>query len=220
MTEPSAAPDSAAPAANRDMASMTKDELRVLARTLWESVPAASVKTVAQEVGVADDQVAFWKRSEGWVKAHRREGRQKQLATLAQEVANRMPPVREAGTPAEAKAAVQEFVQEFAIDVRAEVLQRHRREWAAARAVIYQTIEQAKRGDVAGAYERGKLAKITAEALQILQNGERAAYGIARDHGTDDRTIVVVDRGGSPGADEPGAIPGGEGADAAEGKEF
>jgi hypothetical protein len=60
---------------------------------------------------------------------------------------------------------------EAAEDIRADVIERHRADWAEHRTHF-------KTGDIAAEFELGKSAKISAEMLAIRQKGERAAYGL------------------------------------------
>jgi len=71
----------------------------------------------------------------------------------------------------------------------AQVLDRHRKEWSAPRKIAYEAVQK-------GDFERAKLAKITAETLKLIQDGECRAYGITQEaRGGDARTVVVVERG-------------------------
>ena len=88
-----------------------------------------------------------------------------------------------------AAEAARDMATSYAVDVRAQVIDRHRKEWAAPRKIAYDAVQ---RGD----FERAKLAKITAETLTLIQGGECRAYGITHDaRSADGQTIVVVDRG-------------------------
>lgn len=88
-----------------------------------------------------------------------------------------------------AAEAAREVAADFAVDVRAQVLDRHRKEWAAPRKIAYDAIAK-------GDFERAKLAKISAETLTLIQAGECRAYGIKPDDKGDGRTVVVVERDG------------------------
>ena len=75
--------------------------------------------------------------------------------------------------------------------------------WSAPRKLAYEAISKANT-DPAGAFERAKLAKITAETLQIVQVGECRAFGLNHDaRGSDGGTVVVIER--EQATDVPGA---------------
>jgi hypothetical protein len=75
-----------------------------------------------------------------------------------------------------------------AIDARAELLTRHRREWGAVRNLAYAAI---KSKDLMEA----RTAKTVAEAVKTIQDGERKAWGL--DSGDEGPVKVTVVRGGT-----------------------
>lgn len=180
------------------------------ARALFEGQPYSTPASVASEVGIQPYWVNRWKREQKWAKAARSVPG---LSARAAEVANKFktkmsdvsPPLDDSAPDSTAlvQAAAKDVSAEFAVDVRAEVLSRHRKEWSAPRKVAYEAMQQAGKGDVLGAFERAKLAKITAETLSLIQAGECRAYGITHDaKAGDGATLVVVERGGSSGGEE------------------
>lgn len=179
---------------------------RAAARALFEGQPGATIDTVAAEVGVEPKLIRAWKADGKWVVATKAAaGLSARAAELANNFKVRMSQI---GTPLSdevaAAEAAREVGQEFAVDVRAEVLSRHRKEWAAPRKVAYEALQQAGKGDVAGAFERAKLAKITAETLTLVQVGECRAFGLNHDaRAGDGQTVVVVERGAAAPAVAP-----------------
>lgn len=206
-------------------------ERMAAARGLFESIPLATVDTVAAEVGVAVYWVRRWRREAGWKKAIRAlpdlSARAGELAdTFKTKMSDLGKPLDDAAAAREVSADVS---NDFAVDVRAQVLERHRKEWAAPRQIAYQAIKEAtgERGDVAKAFERAKLAKITSETLTLIQGGECRAYGINHDaRAGDGQTVVVLERSGAapaapahgPGTDLVAAA-GGMSADAGDGED-
>lgn len=179
---------------------------RAAARALFEGQPGATIDTVAAEVGVEPKLIRAWKAEGKWVVSTKAAAG---LSARAAELANNFKvKMSQLGTPfsdeVAASEAAKEVSQEFATDVRAEVLTRHRREWAAPRKVAYEALQQAGKGDVAGAFERAKLAKITAETLTLVQVGECRAFGLNHDaRAGDGQTVVVVERGAAAPAVAP-----------------
>lgn len=183
----------------------------VLARKLWEGKPYSDFNSVAAEAGVLPYWVRRWKREGGWAKASRAvPGFSAMVAAAADNMKVRM---SELGKPLDEGVATQEAAKEaaleFAVDVRAQVLDRHRKEWAAPRKIAYDAIQK-------GDFERAKLAKISAETLTLIQSGECRAYGINHEtRAADSQTVVVVERGGGEPAVSatPGTGTGDEGGD-------
>jgi hypothetical protein len=179
---------------------------RAAARALFEGQPGSTIETVAAEVGVEAKLVKAWKAEGKWVASTRG---MSGMSARAGELANNFKvKMSELGSPLDNEVAAAEVAkaasQEFAVDVRAEVLSRHRKEWAAPRKVAYEALQQAGKGDVAGGFERAKLAKITAETLTLVQVGECRAFGINHDaRAGDGQTVVVVERGAAAPAVEP-----------------
>jgi hypothetical protein len=172
-------------------------EKLIEARKQYEGKPYTTDESVAAEVGVPPYWVRRWRREGRWAKAGRAvPGLIGMAVAAADNVKVRM---SELGKPLDDEVAAQEAAREaateFAVDVRANVLERHRKEWAAPRKIAYEAVQ---RGD----FERAKLAKITAETLTLIQGGECRAYGINHEaRAADGQTVVVVERGGA------GALP-------------
>lgn len=182
-------------------------ERRAVARAIYEGQPGATCEFAAEQVGVPVGTVRRWKVIDQWKPAVRRlPDLSARAGALADSFKVKM---SELGKPLDDDVAAAEVAKEMgadiAIDVRAAVLDRHRKEWSAPRKIAYESIAQAQKGDVAGGFERAKLAKITSETLTLIQAGECRAFGINHDaRAADSRTIVLVDRdGAAPGEPDP-----------------
>ncbi len=180
---------------------------RAAARAIYEATPGCTVSRVFEEMGgkVPEGTLRRWKASDGWKSAARTVP---DLAGRAGQLANTFKvKMSELGKPLSDDAAAAEVAREVstqhAVEVRAAVLDRHRKEWSAPRKLAYEAISKANT-DPAGAFERAKLAKITAETLQIVQVGECRAFGLNHDaRGSDGGTVVVIER--EQATDVPGA---------------
>lgn len=177
---------------------------RAAARALFEGKPGSTCESVGAEVGVPVGTIRRWKAEDGWKAAvHSLPDLSARAGLLADSFKVKM---SELGKPLDDAVAAsevsKELSNEFAVDVRAQVLDRHRKEWAAPRKIAYDAIQQAQvQKDVAGAFERAKLAKITSETLTLIQSGECRAYGITMEgRAADAKTIVVVEREGNNAA--------------------
>ncbi|MDO9713784.1 hypothetical protein [Paracraurococcus lichenis] len=67
--------------------------------------------------------------------------------------------------------------------VRQWLLDRHRTEWASARGAIYRLLQRAQTTDGApmSLSDRLKVARVVPRALEIIQEGERRAWGLDAD---------------------------------------
>jgi hypothetical protein len=61
--------------------------------------------------------------------------------------------------------------------LRAEIIARHRREWVIVRTLLDEALKH-RATDIQGAFDRAKLAKISAETTAIQQIGERRSWGM------------------------------------------
>lgn len=181
------------------------DDLAATARALWEGVPNASCASVAAEMDVPEYAVQRWKREGGWVKTHQRmPGMSARAHAVADSYTEKVAEaVGATGEPANApvtiEVAQQSVADGFAVDVRGQLLNRHRQEWSAPRKLAYDAIKAAGTpgSDPVAAFEKAKLAKITAETLTLIQSGELRAYGMKP--GDIDAGMVVIERGDGGG---------------------
>lgn len=194
---------------------------RAAARAIYEGRPGATCETAAAEVGVPYSTVKRWKAEDGWKPIPKA---LPELSARAGALADSWKlKMSELGKPLDDEVAGAEAAREvavdLAVDVRAQVLDRHRKEWAAPRNIAYQAIKEATGpgADVGKAFERAKLAKITSETLTLIQAGECKAFGITADaRGGDGATVVVVERDRAlPAQSQPAGEPAGPPLDAA-----
>jgi hypothetical protein len=210
--KPIEAPDGGLPTPDRERAMVPwdkrlggtgepPDEIRASARAMWEGVPNSSAA-----------QIRAWKNQGGWVKTHLRMPGMSQRAHEAadrytEQVAEAVgaepgAKVRDADVPpALADSVARSVSDDLALDVRGQLLNRHRQEWGVPRKLAYEAVKSAGTPgfDPVAAFEKAKLAKITAETLTLVQGGERKAYGLK--DGDLDTTAVLIDRGGDGGGE-------------------
>jgi hypothetical protein len=154
-----------------------------------------SLKGVAEEVGLTKHAVTKACREEGWLKTHRNGELTPHAQAAADMFKARMSDFGPEASEEEKQLAVGEVIDKLAIDLRAEMLDRHRREWAAPRAMSAEAVRM-RETDPEKSFTRAKLAKITAETLKIIQDGERKAWGL--DVGElPPGSVVVIERSDS-----------------------
>lgn len=163
---------------------------RAAARALYEGTPGATLAWVSKETGAPLSTLKDWARLDQWRPAIKRlPDLSARAGMLADSFKAKM---SELGKPLDDSVAAAEAAREvadgYAVDVRGQVLDRHRKEWAAPRKLAYEAVSKRD-------FELAKLAKITSETLTLVQGGECKAYGINHDaRAADGRTVVVVDR--------------------------
>lgn len=185
---------------------LTEDDWRA-ARARWETDPVLTFSDLSRIFDGRVSKQAFAQRAkkESWAKRveqseiARRAHEKADIAHLAQiaragdkasddekalvEVARKAP------APASPSSAQLDAAQEIAVDIRAQILAKHRAELDAIRgrargALVQRNIEDAK------------LAKTAAETFKIVQDAERKAYGLdTQDEGDKGVVKVIIERG-------------------------
>ncbi len=178
-----------------------------IARSRWEGEPRCTFVDIADFLKVSKQAVAKHANQQGWVKkldmsalaerAHvaadakiASEGLSANNAVLAIGDVHPDIPTVSPVIPANGSAnpdTLARAVEEAAVDARAQILKRHRTEWAAARSQIYKAL---KSGDNDGA----KLAKLAGETLKLIQDGERKAWGLDNGESEAGSMRIIVER--------------------------
>lgn len=165
------------------------EEQYAAARIIYEATPGMTFVKLADETGISWRSLEERSRKEGWT---RRELLPPAMGEAAQQVADsysgKLADYGPDITADDKQSVLKETTAELAIDIRGQLLERHRREWGAVRSLVYDTLRKKEYGDNA------KLAKITAETLQIIQSNERKAWGIDKVE-PPGNTVVVIERG-------------------------
>ncbi len=154
-------------------------------RIRYESDKDATPTILAEEFGVAASTISGKVFREGWRKL---EPDMKGLSKAALEEYRKRRALLKAPTEDELNTLVDEIAAEFAAEARAELLEKHQKEWDYPRTLAYQAIKDKN-------FELAKLAKITSETLTNTQNGERKAWGLDKGNGNETNIRVVIERG-------------------------
>lgn len=161
------------------------DDSKAAAKALWEGDPNITKQQVAEEVGVTARAVERWSQAEGWTK--RKADMSERAHAAADNYKGKLSELGPEITTEQQKQAENEAAEETAVQLRAQVLDRHRKEWNAPRKLSYDAVK-------AKNFEQMKMAKITAEALTLIQNGERKAWGIDSGPDGNQKVTVVIER--------------------------
>lgn len=163
------------------------------ARDLYEGTHGMTMVQLSEITGIHQRTLKMASRDEEWrKKLETKTGATTAEALAAAELFRKM---LENGTEtlpaelptAEANQAV-ELVGEAMPTEREALLERHKKEWSVPRALSVEAV-RLRDSNPMRAFEKAKMAKITAECLKIVQDGERRAHGI--DKGDGDHTIVL-----------------------------
>jgi hypothetical protein len=140
----------------------------------WETIRAEreatgeSFATLGARHGVSDVAILKRARREGWSDG-----------TDVAEVVRRKVNEKVSGVVSGADPQKKAAAIDAAADETAALVRRHRQEWVQV-AGLRQEALAARQADQLGAFQRAKLAKITAEMTAIQQAGERKAWGLDR----------------------------------------
>ncbi len=173
--------------------------VRVSARALYESTPGMSMPELARQTGISFATLTAWKREERWSRSPDRISLET-LPEAARDAADRYQvKIDDLGPQitADQEAQVAETVViETAVDMRARIIDRHRRELSVPRTLVAEALA-IRKTDHAKAFELAKLAKITSETIKIVQDAERKAWGLDPQN-SGDKVYVTIDRSETP----------------------
>ena len=145
------------------MARLTADQWKA-ARIKWESDPSLTFEDIAKDNGVSRVAVSKKAAAEKWERVN-------DLQTLAK-LAHARSDAREVTAKVTAQVTPETIdARDAAVDLRADVLDRHKADLARHR--ILHTDEV-----MAADLEAGRRAKISMEVLALRHKAERAAYGL------------------------------------------
>jgi predicted DNA-binding protein YlxM (UPF0122 family) len=168
------------------------------ARTLWEADPKLTFSDIADMIFVSKQAVAQKVKKDGWAKLSSQSDLARRAYSLADRVAvddqklaaqaEAEKVAKEAGLPVSAPVevpSVSSVIEENAVNLKAKVLDRHRKEVDGLRTQLYRALQTSD-------YEKARLAKTSAEAMKIVQELERKSWGFEKDDSTDNPGTVTV----------------------------
>lgn len=171
---------------------MATKEDWLAARMRWEADPTVTESDIGRELDVSRAAVNSRKKRENWSRL----SDQSDLARRAHDRADRAAVEKLAaeGQVSLVDKAEQLRTQtvEVAIDMRATILGKHRQELEGVRALAYEAIKEKN-------FDKAKLGKISAEALVIIQNAERKAWGLDVEEKETGKVKVIIERTESSG---------------------
>lgn len=176
------------------------EENYVAARVLYETTPGMTLERLSEETGISDRSLkkrsaidGGWKNTPLVPKAVLSERAQAVADTYTGKVADYGDEI----SAEQKQVAMQEAAVEVAVDMRAQVLDRHRREWQPIRSRVYKQLDPRTPMDEKTRFEMSKTTKINAEILAITQLAERKAWGLDKpgEGDTTQGVTVVIERG-------------------------
>jgi hypothetical protein len=169
------------------------EERYAAARAIYEATPGLSYDRLSAQVGISARALENRGSKEGWAK--RELLPPAQVSEAAQVVADhykaKLSDFGPEITDEEKAVAVRDTALELAVKLRADIIDRHRKEWAAIRNLVYKSIKDNKSWQDD---HESKRAKILAETLQIMQSNERKAWGIPTTPETEQQLTIVIER--------------------------
>lgn len=185
-------------------------------RRLWETTPRMTYGDAGRMLGVSRQAAALRAGKEGWKKdadlsaisrkAHAEADASTSTPSADETMVNAglqqvraNPELREQAQAALERAVARvadkqiEAAEETAVKLRAKLLESHRKEWMSVRAIVWDAINRKD-------FDRAKLGKITSEAMRIIQEGERKAWGLDLEEGKDkgpapgEPTRLIIER--------------------------
>ena len=152
-------------------------------RAIWEAEAQPSFKALEEQFGVSRQTISKHCKEEGWTRFNPNEsGVQKAIRERADEK-NAENPVEALVLEDPAPAGqTSPLAKSAAIEARAAVIDRHRREINLPRNRLYQALQE-------NSFDKMKQAKITAETIAIIQATERKAWGLDGDQTFNVRVI-------------------------------
>lgn len=176
------------------MPRLTADQWAAI-RIEWEGEPTSSFTALATKHGVNKSEISRRSAKEGWSKR----GQLGAINDAAQRKADAR--VDADGNPTQRKPNVVDLAsREESEDVRAAVLERHRREWAELEGFRKTALKAMKDAHGAGDIDTWKVADLAAKTalanmrtLEVKQSGERAAWGL--DQHTEAEIVIGNPRG-------------------------
>lgn len=172
------------------MPRLTADQWAAI-RIEWEGEPVATFRALAIKYNVDNSEISRRAKREGWTKRG-------QLAAINESAQRKADKLTDSdGNSTQRKLSSADLAaRDESEGLRAEVLIRHRREWAELEAFRKTALKAMKDAHEAGDRLSWLVAKIAADtakanlsALDIKQNGERRAWGLDV-HSEEDIVIV------------------------------
>lgn len=158
--------------------------VRAAARLRYETTPAR-LADVAAEFQVTGRTVANWSAADGgWQKISGRP----EISAKAQEAADKIAEATIDVDDEDRQQVLAELRETAAIDERAAVLARHRKEWGVVRALAGEAVRDR---DAA----KAKLAVDVGRALDLAQRGEARAWGLDAGENPGGAVTVIIERG-------------------------
>ncbi len=161
------------------------DEIIATARALWEGDPSATHAEVAKELGLRATTLNSWSKKYGWAK--RKQDMSERAHAVADTYTSKLSELGPEITTEQQQQAEADAAEETAANLRAQVLERHRKEWNVPRVLVGEAVKDRN-------FDKAKLAKITSETLKIVQDAERKAWGIDSGPEGAPKVHVVIER--------------------------
>lgn len=164
------------------------EERYAAARVIYETTPGMTFQRLAEETGISYRALEERSKRDGhWTKVQLLPptGMTEAAQAVADRYTGKLSDYGDEITAEQKTVALKETAVETAVEMRAQLIDRHRREWAGPRKLAYESMQKRD-------FELAKLAKINSETLRNIQDGERRAWGIEKPEEDGGKGITVV----------------------------
>ncbi len=165
-----------------------KPEEKAAARAMYEMDPKMTLVKVSEATGIPFETLKSWaaaERGRGGKWAKVAEGVSVEAHLLANKHKTTMQELGPSLSLQNQDEAERQTTELAAVEARTNIITRHRTEWNAPRQLAYEAVKTRD-------YNKAKLAKIAAETLKIVQEGERKAWGLDVGTGAAGDSITVT----------------------------
>ncbi|WP_337235739.1 hypothetical protein [Escherichia coli] len=163
----------------------TPEDIRAAARLMYETTPL-TLAEVAREVGLGERTVKRYSVADGGWRKLAAPGLSKRAHEAADKVAASVENLSPDATIEHKREALAATAENVAIDERAQLLAKHRRQWGIVDGLVAEAVRSRD-------LNAAKLADTICRTIGNKQAGERKAWGLEAGEG-DQKITVVIER--------------------------
>lgn len=160
-------------------------DVRAAARLMYETTPL-TLDEVAKEVGLSARTVKRYSKADGGWRKMVSPGLSRRAHEAADKVAEAVGELPHDATPERKAEALAATAESVAIDERARLLAKHRKEWSIVDALVVAAVRSRDLNDA-------KVADTLCRTIGNKQKGERVSWGLEAGEG-DQKVTVVIER--------------------------
>lgn len=164
---------------------MKPEDIRAACRLMYETTPL-TIDEVAKEVGLSSRTVKRYSTADGGWRKLAAPGLSKRAHEAADKVAEAIVELPPNATPERKAEVLAASAERVAIDERAKLLAKHRKEWNIVDALVVAAVRSRDLNDA-------KVADTLCRTISNKQKGERISWGLEAGEG-DQKVHVIIER--------------------------